>query len=730
MNDTMMKFFGKNEQFRYTYGAERRSEKEIIKGTLVLTNYRLLFFKYIKPLESEDLYLVDSIFFDEIFKVLIDRKENWIMVNTINYRPSINSPAEFVSLLEKVISEQPKEKLDLKSVDGIKKYTNTERFFDFMSSVFTIPIVVLAIVGLSFYIFEITVALILAFALCVCGIVFSAFLMFDKRDYPYYILVNQDLKIEDDRRAVVLGLSIAGVVLNVGASILVGSSYLTFDFTIFTADIWSLLRFIGMLIGMIGFIFSIAVGFEMSNVYVREPKWASHKDNALNVQNVEKFNKTMCTLVIVFLALGFGFFTLFQAQAIWGNFIPYVNNFIWNGVAIIIRLVALVLGLCAFGFLAIRAGLFFFSFLFGAATRIVTQIGDISKSSWYKLKEKFKVESEKLKERSRRLTDNIKESFLNDFGDNRKSVTEIQPAIESETIDIETEKDVISTSVGIREETTEMETSGKVEVTRGGIIKGGKYIYKVKVVNNSNSVITDIKILITSFPSDSMVLLEEEVQKRNKIGPRGDLVAVTFSFKPTTDCISGRITSITTYIDAKGESQQIMVAPHEVKMVCGLLQPASVNTEEFEKITKGLLEFTKSGEDIEVPFNVKMLYEKILLLLPEDNFQIVSNELIEVGKNYVGIIKGYAEGKYTKNKVGLKLTITGDKELPQSSAKIEAYTQDKNMLVPILSEISESLKIMKCNQCGASLDETQIKRLTEGKVITCNFCGESISPKI
>ena len=93
-------------------------------------------------------------------------------------------------------------------------------------------------------------------------------------------------------------------------------------------------------------------------------------------------------------------------------------------------------------------------------------------------------------------------------------------------------------------------------------------------------------------------------------------------------------------------------------------------------------------------------------------------------------LKGYAEGKYTHNKVGMMITINGGKESPYSSAKIEAYTQDKAMLVPILSEISESLTIMKCNQCGASFEEAQVKKLADGKTITCNFCGESISPRI
>jgi len=566
--------------------------------------------------------------------------------------------------------------------------------------------------------------------------VFSAFLMFDKRDYPYYVLEGEKLILQDDRRAVILGLSIAGVVLTVISSIITVDTYVAFEFFIFPANIRSVLAFIGMIMGLIGFIFAIAVGFEMSNVYIREPKWASDKDNALNVQNVEKFNKTMAALVIVFLCLGFGLFTLFEAQAVFGAFIP-VNIYIFSIVGTIFRMAAIVLGLCAFGFLAIRAGLFFFSVLFGAASKVITQIGDFGKSSWNKMKDKFKIERERMKEyrkqarEERRMgRESRRQASEYRAGSNYVTVADLKPATEAEIIEVETEKDVISTPVGIQEMTSQAEEEGKVEVTRGGIIKGGKYIYKVKVLNNSNSVITDVKVLLTSYPSDSMVLLEDEVQKRNKIGPRGDLVAMTFSFKPTSDCIAGRVNSITTYIDAKGNSQQIMVAPHEVKMVCGLLQPASVNVEEFEKITKGLLEFTKSGEDVEVPFNVKLLYDKILLLLPEDNFQIVSNEMVEVGKNYVGIIKGYAEGKYTKNKVGVKITITGDKVLPQSSAKIEAYTQDKNMLVPILSEISESLTIMKCNQCGASLNEQQVKKLAEGKAITCSFCGESISSRI
>ncbi len=736
-------FLGDNEVIKQVIEAERKYEKGSQPGSLVFTNYRLLFFRIYT--QKDEIYLIDSLLFDEIKTVLFEPNENWIKINNLKYRPMKGTPGNVINNLEKIISEKPAEPLNSLSIHGKVKYSNTHRFFDFLASAFALPMTILSILLFASFFYSLFDPVLFSFVISICGIVFVSLLAFDKRKYPYYELEGNRLKETNDKRSMILAGSIVALVF----SCISGFFYISMNPLEGTIGFYPLnigFNNIGNLLsfgfGITSIFISISNALEFSNIFRAEPTWIGTDESPMSVKKVESTIKNFGIAIGILLGFAVALFVIYQGQLIFNYWIAGLNPLLWYIIAQILQIAGIICGLCAFGFLVIRIGLFFFSFLFGSTLRLIepldkmstnviekgkgllTTIGDKVRDSFQKIGDdlniKIQMEKEKQKERQQQRADRRKRRYERGW---KTQEVEIPSKI---TI----EEDVVSTPTGMKEVFSAKEAKGSVEVTRGGIIQGASYSYKIKIENNTDSVITDIKALLTSYPSDSLALLTDEVQKRNKIEPNGDFIALTYNFKPSSDCIAGRINSIVTYMDAKGESQQIMVAPHEVKMICGLLQPASVTIEEFENITKGLLEFTKSGEDVEVPFNVKLLYSKILMLLPENNFQLVSNELIEVGSNYVGIIKGYAEGKYTHNKVGMMITITGGKTLPYSSAKIEAYTQDKAMLVPILSEISESLTIMKCNQCGASFEETQVKNLADGKTITCNFCGESISPKI
>ncbi|MHA1799125.1 MAG: hypothetical protein ACTSVY_11835, partial [Candidatus Helarchaeota archaeon] len=491
MSELYEMYLEENEIIKNIIICERKETTKILTGNLVLTNYRLLFFKSNKPIEREDFDIIDSIPFDDIYNVLINKRENWIKINDINYRPSVESPSSFVSLLEKLINEQPEQKIQFRPVENMKKYSTKNKFFDFLGSIFTIPILSIAIVGLSFFAFSFSSVISCTLGLCICGIIFSALLFADERKYPYYTLEGSKLKIRNDKRSVILGLSIAGVVFSSISSAFTSLEYVNFD----NSMLFSLINirpFIGFIFGMLAILFSISITYEMSNIFQREPKWIGSRDSPLSTYSVEKFNKTAGGFSIVLLSIALGLFILYQGEMIGIFYIPYVQFYIWYVISITLKFISIIISLCAFGFLIVRDILFLISFMFGLATKVVTQISDYSKNS-------IRGFLDKVKENAQKIRNEMHYIFTGERIEPENELTE------ADTIEIETEDDVISTPVGIKEENTTIETEGKVEVTRGGIIKGGKYVYKVKVSNNTSSVITDIKVLITSFPSDSLV---------------------------------------------------------------------------------------------------------------------------------------------------------------------------------------------------------------------------------
>ncbi|MHA1300603.1 MAG: hypothetical protein ACTSO9_14395 [Candidatus Helarchaeota archaeon] len=353
----------------------------------------------------------------------------------------------------------------------------------------------------------------------------------------------------------------------------------------------------------------------------------------------------------------------------------------------------------------------------------------------------------KIKTKTKRILQRMHDAFLADEHPRRTTQTRVEEIIPINEIKTETQsansvpqtqealiktptpapaptsKNNTSVKVPIQIKAIPEKIIGKITAKRGAIIKGSEFVYKIKVENMSNSVITDLRMIITSYPNDSMTIIGPEIQKRYKLGP-GEMISPTFTFKPTGDCIIGKINSLVTYLNAKGEPNQINIEPYEIKLICGLLTPHSINAEEFNKIAKKLLDYSSAGEEIEFPYNAMTIYEKAKLILPHNNFHLVSAEDHLVAANFIGILKGFASGKFSNKKVGIQITINGKKDENFCVARIDGYTEDPSMLVPLLAEIKNEIRIWNCQQCGAQLLDSQIKQIMAGKTVRCRYCEE------
>ncbi|MFX0138976.1 MAG: WD40 repeat domain-containing protein, partial [Candidatus Hodarchaeota archaeon] len=180
----------------------------------------------------------------------------------------------------------------------------------------------------------------------------------------------------------------------------------------------------------------------------------------------------------------------------------------------------------------------------------------------------------------------------------------------------------ITTSQKLPVEPKKMEEP-KVNVYRGGEIQGGKYIFKIKVQNNTKFNITDLIFQVISFPEDSTKLVGESSRKISKLSGKG-LVSPSFEFLPTRDCITGTIHSTVTYIDHLNQPHTITTEPFTISIICGLLRPKQIKIDEFYKIIEELLDFEKTGEEITIPYNSKLIFNKLKILLPEQNFWMVT----------------------------------------------------------------------------------------------------------
>jgi DNA-binding Lrp family transcriptional regulator len=232
---------------------------------------------------------------------------------------------------------------------------------------------------------------------------------------------------------------------------------------------------------------------------------------------------------------------------------------------------------------------------------------------------------------------------------------------------------------------------GKVTALRGGEVAGDKYVFKVKVMNDTPYNITNVVVTIAAYPVDCLGRAPGSTElKRINVVESGGFASPTFTFRPTKDCVKGTIKAIVNYVDYLNDLQTLKVEPHEISMVCGLLKPMVIDEKEFEQAIK---DWVKSGGNIEVKgMNAKVVFEKAQDVLTESNFHIVASHEIPVEKEFVGVIKGFAQGKYSKKKIGLVVEIRGDIDGDDTLIRSETASEEEGMIAPTVQEVLDGFR--------------------------------------
>ncbi|MGQ4911809.1 MAG: hypothetical protein ACP6KW_06510 [Candidatus Thorarchaeota archaeon] len=260
--------------------------------------------------------------------------------------------------------------------------------------------------------------------------------------------------------------------------------------------------------------------------------------------------------------------------------------------------------------------------------------------------------------------------------------------------------------------------STDVQVLRGCEVIGGKFDYKVKIKNLSGYVITNVTVSIVAYPHDCMELAGESVKTISRIEVDG-FRSPQFTFYPTKDCVQGKIMATVSYIDFLDHLHTLTVEPYLIRSVCDLLVPSKRTSKEFDLLL-GSLESTTQEQTLD--WNARVLFTKSEIILPTKNFHVVDTEEHLVGGEFIGTIRGYAEGKYTKKKVAVVIVICGPENGRHSTVKVEALGEDVAMLPTTIDELADTMDSWVCLRCGAPLSEEQVHLLGKREPIRCKYC--------
>jgi DNA-directed RNA polymerase subunit RPC12/RpoP len=285
-------------------------------------------------------------------------------------------------------------------------------------------------------------------------------------------------------------------------------------------------------------------------------------------------------------------------------------------------------------------------------------------------------------------------------------VTDVEP---SETLDVEVESPNASDC--------------GVKVARGCEIVGGKFDYKVKVVNNSGYVITNVTVSIVAFPVDCMELAGESVKTISRIEV-GGFRSPQFTFYPTKDCVQGKVVAIVSYIDFLDQLHTASVEPYLIRSVCDLLTPSKKTSSEFNLVLSSL---EKTQQEQNLDWNAQVLFTKAEIVLPTKNFHVVDTEEHVIAGEFIGTIRGYAEGKYTKKKIAVIIMITGPENGRHAVVKVEALGEDVSMLPTTIDELADTIDSWVCLRCGAPLDSEQVEEMGKRLPIRCKYCTHTLT---
>ena len=162
-----------------------------------------------------------------------------------------------------------------------------------------------------------------------------------------------------------------------------------------------------------------------------------------------------------------------------------------------------------------------------------------------------------------------------------------------------------------------------VKALRGGEFIGNRMRFKVKVLNDSPFIISDVTVFLISYPKEALRLASKDNDVQYpKIEP-GGFRSPTFDFLPTQDCVRGEVIAGVSYIDMRGQPHVLNTKPFVIRSVCDLLLPDQIQPDEFTAKLKDL----HCGELVVKvqEWTPEEMHEKSLRIVEDANFYEVKS---------------------------------------------------------------------------------------------------------
>jgi ABC-type transport system substrate-binding protein len=205
--------------------------------------------------------------------------------------------------------------------------------------------------------------------------------------------------------------------------------------------------------------------------------------------------------------------------------------------------------------------------------------------------------------------------------------------------------------------------------------------YKVKITNQSEFIISNIQVIITSIPP-GLELKSNKVYTISDLS-QGSYISPTFKFAATQSCVGNKLESLISFKDYKGNIRTIIIDPFEISYVCNLLVPKIISNQQYEQKTAFMQE---RKFEMECDMNPLELERTLVPILKNSNFYLLEKTPEPHDSKYRNI-RGFAEGKYDKDNVGLFIAM---QKIAEQNTKliIKTMSDREEKLIDLLKDIN------------------------------------------
>lgn len=266
--------------------------------------------------------------------------------------------------------------------------------------------------------------------------------------------------------------------------------------------------------------------------------------------------------------------------------------------------------------------------------------------------------------------------------------------------------------------------------------KGATIIYKVKVENNTNEPISDIKVY--PYVPDVFMLREKE-KTISLIEPKSSQTA-TFEIRPTGECGDCNVSGRVNYYDMVSKKHlDIELEPKSLSIICPILRRREIREDEWREVVSNFIKAEETTTDI--PIESESLFGMVSEILKDLNLFELAPVITKSQQLFRGTARFYGEGVKGLRYAAQMEVVGGARK---SKLILKAWAEKEEALTGfyhgILDEIEKRVDVKEYiddsivqyhvhigDKIGALIKDSVIQRSTIGaSAMKCPNCGREV----